>query len=265
LSVPSKGLAIDGDEVRLTQVVNNLLTNAARYTPPGGRVEVVAARERNEIVLRVRDNGIGIDSNLLPHVFEMFVQGARGPDSESGLGLGLSLARTLTTLHGGTLSAHSDGPGCGSEFIVRLPTSIASDLFADVQSQRQPTNPRGRRILVVDDNRDAAEMLAYLLSSAGHEVQLAYEPSQALSLSNTFRPQIAILDIGLPVMDGYMLAREIRARLESATPVLIALTGYGRDQDKRRSDEAGFAVHLVKPIIAEKLLEAIDTIIVQPL
>jgi PAS domain S-box-containing protein len=264
LSVPSKGLPIEADEVRLTQVINNLLTNAARYTPPGGRVEVTGTREDNAIVLRVRDNGIGIDPMLLSQVFEMFVQGGRGPDrSEGGLGLGLSLVRTLTTLHGGTVSAHSDGPGRGSEFVVRLPAFLPPDTLAPAlasAAQRRLACGYSMRVLVVDDNRDGAEMISHLLSTAGHEVQVANDPSQALSLADTFRPEVAILDIGLPVMDGYMLGRELRSRLGPAAPILIALTGYGHDQDKRRSAEAGFAMHLVKPLEAEKLIQALDAL-----
>jgi CheY-like chemotaxis protein len=264
LSVPSKGLLVEADEVRLTQVVNNLLTNAARYTPPGGRVEVTAVREDNEVTLRVRDNGIGMDPMLLSQVFEMFVQGSRGPDrSEGGLGLGLSLVRTLTTLHGGTVSAHSSGPGRGSEFTVRLPAFLPPDLsmHAQAPAARRPiAGARRRRVLIVDDNRDGAEMISYLLSTAGHEVQVANDPSEALSLADAFCPEIAILDIGLPVMDGYMLAQELRSRLGDAAPTFIALTGYGHDQDRRRSDEAGFALHLVKPVDVEKLVHALDAL-----
>jgi PAS domain S-box-containing protein len=264
VSVPSEGLPVEADEVRLAQVISNLLTNAARYTPPGGRVDVTAAREGNEIVLRVRDSGIGIDPALLPDIFEMFVQGTRGPDrSEGGLGLGLSLVRTLTSLHGGGVSAHSDGPGRGSEFVVRLPASAPPALSVPAQTwraQRKIAAACVRQVLVVDDNRDGADMIAHLLSSAGHEVRVANDPSHALGLADTFRPQIAILDIGLPVMDGYTLARELRARLGEAAPVFIALTGYGHDQDKRRSKEAGFALHLVKPVDVEELVQAVDAL-----
>ena len=264
LAVPSKGLCIEADEVRLTQVISNLLTNAARYTLSGGRVDVTAARENKEIVLRVRDNGIGIDATLLPQVFEMFVQGGHSRDnSDGGLGLGLSLARTLTALHGGTITAHSDGPDCGSEFSVRLPAWTATVLPThepDGTTERRRADVRGRRILVVDDNRDAAEMFEFLLSTSGYDVQIANDPLKALSLADTFRPHIAILDIGLPVMDGYTLAREFRTRLGQSAPVLIAVTGYGRDHDKHLSDEAGFALHLLKPVTADKLLEALDTL-----
>jgi PAS domain S-box-containing protein len=267
LSVPMQGLAIEADEVRLTQVVNNLLTNAARYTPPGGCVEVVASRESDDVVLRVRDNGMGIDPSLLPHVFEMFVQGTRGSDrSEGGLGLGLSLVRTLTMLHGGSVNARSEGLGCGSEFTVRLPAAIPPPLSArtPVRSER-PQIPSGRahRVLVVDDNRDGAEMISDLLAGVGHDVQVANDPSQALSLIDTFHPQIAILDIGLPVMDGYMLAQELKARLGNAAPILIALTGYGQDQDRRRSQEAGFSVHLVKPVEAATLVHILESLTLQ--
>jgi PAS domain S-box-containing protein len=261
LSVASQGLLVDADEVRLTQVVSNLLTNAGRYTPPGGRIEVVAAREGDEVVLRVRDNGMGIDPDLLPHLFELFVQGARGPDrAEGGLGLGLSLARTLTTLHGGTVSGRSDGPGRGSEFTVRLPaapTAGAEARTTDVPARRV-AGDRARRVLVVDDNRDAAQMISNVLAHAGHEVRVASDASEALSMADLFRPQVAILDIGLPVMDGYTLARELGARLGEAAPVLIALTGYGQEQDQRRSEEAGFAFHLVKPVDAERLARLVD-------
>jgi PAS domain S-box-containing protein len=264
LSVPSKGLIVEADEVRLTQIINNLLTNAARYTPPGGRVDVMATREDHQIVLRVRDNGIGIDPMLLSQVFEMFVQGARRADrAEGGLGLGLSRVRTLTMLHGGTVSAYSRGAGYGSEFTVRLPASTPAALSGHDSHQAAPpqAGAPARRVLVVDDNHDGAEMISLLLSATGHEVQVAYDPSQALSMVDAFRPQVAILDIGLPVMDGYTLAHEIRARMGPAAPILIALTGYGHDQDKRRSDEAGFALHLVKPIEVETLLQAIDTLL----
>ncbi|HLK92510.1 MAG TPA: PAS domain S-box protein [Polyangia bacterium] len=264
LAVPAGGLAVEADEVRLTQVVANLLTNAARYTEPGGRIEVTAAREGDEIVLRVRDNGRGIDPALLPHVFEMFVQGPRGSDrTEGGLGLGLSLVQTLTQLHGGRVSAESDGVGRGSEFTVRLPAS---------RSPSQPVSPprlapsrlggvRGHRVLVVDDNRDGAQMISGLLREAGYEVRTALDGSQALSVASDFRPRVAILDVGLPVMDGYTLGRELRARMGTAAPILIALTGYGQEQDQRRSAEAGFTLHLVKPVDGLRLNHLVDALV----
>jgi PAS domain S-box-containing protein len=261
LSVPPHGLPIEADEVRLTQVVANLLTNAARYTAPGGHIRVTGAPAGDEVVLRVRDDGMGIDPDLLPHVFDLFVQGAQSADrSQGGLGLGLSLARTLTALHGGTIEAHSGGPGQGSEFTVRLPASKhvvrRSGEPRDSALHRATGTPR--RILVVDDNRDAAEMICALLESLGHEVRIAEDASQALSVLDAFSAEFAILDIGLPVMDGYALGRELRMRMGRATPVLIALSGYGQEEDQRRSEEAGFAAHLVKPVDAETLIGVVE-------
>jgi PAS domain S-box-containing protein len=265
LSVPADGLPVSGDDVRLTQVVSNLLSNAARYTPTGGRVEVTARRDGDEVVLAVRDDGAGIDPALLPRMFDMFVQGERGSDrSQGGLGLGLSLVRTLTELHGGSVSAHSDGPGRGSEFVVRLPVSpIPAAPEAPRRTARRADGGRSKRVLVVDDNRDAADMISQLLEDAGHEVKTAYDVSQALALAEGFRPEVAILDIGLPVMDGYTLGRELRARLVSAPPVLVALTGYGQEQDLRRSAEAGFTSHLVKPVDVEGLIHLVDALVRQ--
>jgi PAS domain S-box-containing protein len=267
LSVVARGLAVDADEVRLTQVVSNLLTNAARYTAPGGRVDVRARREGEEVVLSVRDNGTGIEPDLLPHVFSMFVQAPRGPDRlEGGLGLGLSLVRTLTALHGGTVTAHSEGPGRGSEFTVRLPaaTSRAESSAPPEHSRRPVAIATGHRVLVVDDNRDGAEMIAELLAAAGYEVQIAGDASQALSVAGAFSPHVAILDIGLPVMDGYALGQELRARAGSSAPILIALSGYGQERDQRRSADAGFTFHLVKPVQAERLTHLVGALVGVP-
>jgi PAS domain S-box-containing protein len=261
VTVPAHGLQVEGDEVRLTQVVSNLLTNAARYTPLGGRIEIVAAREGGEMVLRVRDNGIGIDGSLLPHVFEMFMQGAAGIErSQGGLGLGLSLVHTLVALHGGSVTAHSDGRGRGSEFVVRLPASTAAPV-GRVEPAR-PSWPASRRwrVLLVDDNRDAAALIGNLLRRAGHDMQIAHDPSIALEMIVPFRPQVAILDIGLPVMDGYALADAMRHVLGDATPVLIAVTGYGQERDRQKSEQSGFRAHFVKPVDSETMLALLDTL-----
>jgi PAS domain S-box-containing protein len=262
ISVPAKGLAVEGDEVRLIQVLDNLLSNAARYTPLGGKISVKCAREGDAVVIRVRDSGVGIDQTLVPELFETFVQGVRGPDrSQGGLGIGLSLVRRLTELHGGTVMAHSDGPDCGSEFTVRLPAAAP---LARVSPQRPVTVAsvsecvaRSARVLLVDDNRDVVTGLSRLLKAIGLDVRSAMSPPEAIVLAETFRPEIVILDIGLPVMDGYTLARELRCRLSDPPPVLIALSGYTAAQDRARSEEAGFALHLAKPVDLDELVIAL--------
>ena len=261
VSIPATGLHVEGDEVRLTQVVDNLLSNAARYTPPGGVVTVTGAREDDSVVLRVRDTGVGIDTALLPDLFDTFVQGARGPDrAEGGLGIGLSLVKTLTELHGGSATAHSDGPGRGSEFSVRLPSAVSSNGSTGSATPdfgaSEPASATAR-VLLVDDHNDVIVGLSRLLNVLGYDVRATKSPFDAIELAETFRPEIAILDIGLPVMDGYTLARELRSRLADSPPTLIALSGYGQPQDRQRSDASGFAVHLVKPIDVDELMAAL--------
>jgi PAS domain S-box-containing protein len=247
-------LVVDADEMRLTQVVSNLLTNAARYTPSNGEITISATRDNTEVVIVVRDNGAGIAAELLPDIFGMFVQGERGIDrAAGGLGLGLALVRAITELHGGTVAAASAGPGRGSAFTVRLPVGSMHPV-ASLISPKTGVNPHAERILVVDDNRDGAMMVARMLEYAGHDVRVAFDPPAALNIVAEFQPHIALLDIGLPVMDGYTLGRELSARLPNP-PVLIALTGYGQEQDRNRSRAAGFAHHLVKPIYFSSLVD----------
>jgi PAS domain S-box-containing protein len=262
LDVPRAGLCVLADPDRLAQVVTNLLTNAAKYTPPGGRIEVVARRDdpAAEVQLRVIDNGTGIAPELLPQVFDLFVQGARSPErSEGGLGIGLALVKSLVQLHGGSVAASSRGPDRGSEFTVRLPlheertqepAAVAEAPFGKASSPL--------RVLLVDDNRDAAELTAEMLREAGYGVTVAFDPMEALSSVSQDRPDVAILDVGLPVMDGYELARQIRGRVTGAPPRFIAVTGYGQDSDRARSDSAGFACHLVKPVDPDELVRAIE-------
>jgi PAS domain S-box-containing protein len=267
VSVPAEGLTIIGDQVRLTQVLSNLLTNAARYTPPGGNVSVTGTREAARVVLRVRDTGVGIDPALLPELFNTFVRGARSPDrAQGGLGLGLSLVRALTELHGGTVSAHSDGPGRGSEFVVRLPAALP-----ETNRSAHPVAPRAKtrdsdarkaRILIVDDHRDALDSLSRLLWIEGYDVRATNDSQNAIHLAEMFRPQIAILDIGLPKMDGYTLARELRSRLGQDAPILVALSGYSQPHDRERSEESQFALHLVKPVDTEDLMRELDRLAV---
>ena len=254
VNVP-EGLRVRGDGVRLAQVFCNLLTNAAEYTPNGGTVSVAARRSGAEIVVDVTDNGRGISPELAPRIFDLFVQGPRTIDrGEGGLGLGLAIASSLTILHGGRIVAHSDGEGRGSTFTVRLPSHQAA-VAATVGSHAAPAaQGPSLRVLVVDDNSDATEMLSGLLTTSGHTVATAADGQQALELLETFDADVALLDIGLPVMDGLELARRIRARKGAGAPLLVAVTGYGQAEDVARSRAAGFAHHLVKPVDPSVLL-----------
>jgi PAS domain S-box-containing protein len=262
VDVPTKGMRLHADVARLAQIISNLLTNAARYTPPGGSIALTARREGDFVVLSVADTGIGIDPALLPHVFDLFVQGERSMErADGGLGIGLTLVQNLVRLHGGTVEAVSDGRGRGSEFIVRLPA------LPDDAPRRAPTAPplplgtiAPRRIIVVDDNVDAADLTAELLARAGHEVHVAHDGPAALSLAQRVRPEVALLDIGLPVMNGYELADRLRATFGPRAPRLIAITGYGQDHDHARSEAAGFDDHLVKPVPPAVLLARIDSL-----
>jgi len=257
--LPSFELCVVGDEARLAQVISNLLTNSAKYTNPGGRIEIDAHRQGNEIVLRVRENGIGISRELLPHVFDMFTQERQDADrSRGGLGLGLTIVRNLVGLHGGTVQAESEGPGRGSVFTVRLPVAAEEPAAVELSSPVNPVGWASKRVLVVDDNEDALELLADVLRDAGHIVATAKDGPTALEVMKTFPADVAILDIGLPVMDGYELADRLRAELGGASPRLIALTGYGRESDRAHTRKAGFAEHLTKPVEGARLLGALD-------
>jgi len=247
--------AIDGDPTRLEQVLVNLLTNAAKYTQPGGRVVVTARRERDEVGISVRDNGMGIPADVLPSVFDLFAQDKRSLDrSLGGLGIGLTIVERLVMMHGGTVSAESAGPGLGSTFTVRLPAS--SRVATTQRSDAGPLRARPRQILIVDDNVDNATGMAVLLRSAGHTVNAAHEGLGAVELVERLSPEVVLLDIGLPGLDGYEVARRIRARFGSR-PTLIAVSGYAQESDRRRSREAGFDHHLAKPVNMSELLELI--------
>jgi signal transduction histidine kinase/ActR/RegA family two-component response regulator len=260
---------IDADPMRLSQVVANLLVNAAKYTQPGGDITVSATRELSGMLLSVKDNGIGIDEKLLPCVFDLFQQGRRTIDrAAGGLGIGLAIVKSLVGLHGGSVSAYSEGPGRGSEFMVRLPLSTAGNIETILGSLEgshatHAGKPR-ERVLVVDDNRDAAAMVAESLRTVGHEAAVAYDAPEALALSESFCPTVIVLDIGLPVIDGYELAMMMRERWGDRAPRMIALTGYGLAEDRKRSREAGVAVHLVKPVSMECLLAAVMNALVPP-
>ncbi len=251
VSVPRTGLAVHGDVTRLAQVVMNLLSNGAKYTEPGGTVEVLARRDNGSVELRVCDSGIGIHTELLPRVFDMFVQGTQALDrSQGGLGLGLTIVRSLVELHGGSVAVHSDGPGRGSEFVIRLPAldAAADAAETDGAAHRDGGLDRRLRVLVVDDNRDAAQMIREALQMMGYDARMALDSPSAIDAARAYRPDVALLDIGLPVMDGYELAQHLRAASEGPPPVLIAVTGYGQDADRERSRLAGFHRHIVKPV-----------------
>jgi PAS domain S-box-containing protein len=259
VTLPATPLMVEGDLTRLSQVLLNLLNNAAKYTPERGHVWVSAKGDHGDIVIRVRDDGIGIPAELLPRVFDLFAQGERALDrAEGGLGIGLTLVRQLVHMHGGRVDASSAGPGQGSEFAVRLPGMPTPPLEQKVMPPPPPVaaEPGGRRrVLVVDDNIDSAESMAMLLSLWGHEARTAADGPSALAAARESLPDVVLLDIGLPGMNGYEVAQQMQ-RLPGAEPMLlIALTGYGREEDRRRSREAGFAVHLVKPVHPDTLQE----------
>jgi PAS domain S-box-containing protein len=260
VEVPASGLLVDGDPTRLAQIVSNLLTNAAKYTDTGGHITVRARAKDGELTLSVRDDGTGIDPAALATIFDPFVQSPQSPDrAQGGLGIGLTLVRSLVEMHGGTVAANSEGLGKGTELVVRLPLASELDAAPQTAAPRTPPRPAGDtalRVLVVDDNADAAEMLSEALRALGHVVETAEDGPTALRLAERFQPEIAVLDIGLPVMDGYELAEHLR---ENGTPPkLIAVTGYGQADDRARGVEAGFDAHLVKPIDLRALAKTID-------
>jgi PAS domain S-box-containing protein len=258
LDLPSEPLMVWGDAQRLAQVLSNLLNNSARYTPPGGSIAVRARAEENHAVVQVRDSGRGIEPDMIERIFDMFVQG-RAPLQRigGGLGVGLALARRLAELHGGTVEARSEGVNRGSEFTLRLPLG-ARDGAA--QKPEQPARRPGvaRRVLVVDDNVDAASMLDMLLRSLGHETRVAHEGTAALRVAEEFRPDIVLLDIGMPGIDGYEVARRLRTLAKARPMRIVAVTGWGQEGDRERSREAGFDLHLVKPVDANELARALN-------
>jgi signal transduction histidine kinase len=270
LSLPSEPVWLFADPTRLEQVLANLLNNAAKYTEPGGQIHLSAEVARGEgdppgeVIVRVRDTGIGIEPDKLELIFGLFTQVGRSLNSSSqwGLGIGLALVRTLVEMHGGKVTAFSEGLGKGSEFVVRLP------LLREQKKERQAEMPRasgvnGRplRILVVDDNQDAAESLALLLGLQGHKVRTAVDGPAALEIARNFHPNVILLDIGLPKMDGYQVARRLREDERMRDVFLAAMTGYGQDEDRRRTRDAGFDCHLVKPVDPETLEDLLARLI----
>jgi PAS domain S-box-containing protein len=264
VTLPPQPVYLDADPTRLAQVILNLLTNAAKYTEKGGHIWLTAERQDGEVVMSVRDTGIGIAQEHLPHLFRIFSQVSSALErSQGGLGIGLSLVRGLVELHGGSVEARSGGPGMGSEFLVRLPVAEAPEAG--------PAGPNGDseqlrsyckcRILVVDDNQDAADSTAMILGLLGHDTQTAHDGLEALQAAASYRPGVVLLDLGLPKMNGYEVARHIRAQSWGRNMALIALTSMGQEEDKRRSQEAGFDHHLTKPV-AGNVLESVLALVV---
>jgi signal transduction histidine kinase len=253
VAVPGSGLPVQGDPVRLAQVIANLLNNAAKYTDAGGHIYLEARREGLEVVIRVRDDGSGIPPERLESIFDLFVQGDQSEErSQGGLGIGLTLVRSLVQLHGGRVEARSEGVGRGSEFTVRLP-AVEDPQARVVEKPANPGVVSSKRVLVVDDNRDAAEMLSEVLRQAGHQVSEAYDGLSALVIAARFRPEVVLLDLGLPDLDGFEVARRLRADPPCAMKI-VALTGFGRAEDRRRTAEVGIDLHLVKPVALETVL-----------
>ena len=264
-SLPAEPVWIEADRTRVAQCVANLLTNAAKYTPHGGRITLALRADGVDAEIVVRDNGIGFPPQEARRLFEVFAQVEHAvPRAQGGLGLGLSIVKALVEMHGGSVGAHSEGDGHGAEFAIRLPRLAASGAPA-AQAKRGPSvSTHGCcRILVVDDNRDSADSMAELLTACGHETRTAYRGEDALAMAAQWPPQLALLDIGLPDMSGHELARRLRAQDSGVTPVLVALTGWGQQADVARSAEAGFDHHLTKPADIATLLELVDRVVAQ--
>jgi CheY-like chemotaxis protein len=255
VSLPSEPLLVNGDLVRLAQVVGNLLNNGAKYTPDGGAVSISAQREHDEAVIRVTDNGIGIDREMLPHIFDLFSQAPSARDRrKGGIGVGLSIARQLVQMHGGTLTAESPGLGLGSTFAMRLPLVDWDDLSAaSTHGTAGAAAANVLRVLILDDNEDAALTLGTLLEMAGHTVALAHTGREALELAARMSPDIAFLDIGLPDMSGFDVARAMRGDAALAHVRLVALTGWGAPGDREQGRQAGFEHHLTKPVTLDTI------------
>ena len=249
LVLPAEPITVDADAIRLAQIVGNLLNNASKFTDRGGRLRLAVEREGGDIVIRVADNGIGIDKRQLPRVFDLFMQVDTSlTRSATGLGIGLGLVKQLVTLHGGSVEARSGGVGQGSEFIVRLPIVVTAAPPAAEAGGDLPANAAAERILIADDHRDAASSIASLLQLDGNVTETAHDGLAAFTAAEAFRPGVILLDIGMPKMNGYDVARKIRAASWGRDMVLIALTGWGQPEDREKSREAGFDHHLVKPV-----------------
>ena len=258
--LPNRPVTLHADAARLSQVLSNLISNAIKYTEPGGDVQIVANEDPTGLDIHVRDNGAGIDPAVLPTIFELFVQvEQRDGSTTGGLGIGLALARQLVEMHGGRLDASSEGLGRGSEFSVWLPVTVLAKVptATEERAAEAPHGPR-LRVLVVDDNDDAADMLTYMLTSWGHVARPAYDGMSALDAAEVFRPDVVLLDLGLPGIDGYAVAERLRARPWAADVPIFAVTGRGQEEDRARTRAAGFRGHFVKPVVPETLRDALE-------
>ena len=260
VELPREAVMLQADAVRLSQVFSNLLNNAAKYSDPGGRVTLAAAAENGTVRVRVADEGVGIAPEALASIFEMFTQGETSTTPQSGLGVGLALARRLVELHGGTIVAESRGAGEGSVFTVTLPI-VMTAVAQRPEPVLTPVAHNTRRVLLVDDNVDFATSLKFLLESLGHDVRMAHDAAEALSVARELRPELGFLDLGLPDMSGYELAGKLREQPETASTVLVAVSGWGQPRDRERSRAAGFALHLVKPVELKSVEAAIATLV----
>jgi CheY-like chemotaxis protein len=261
VTLPKDPMWVEGDPVRLGQIVMNLLTNAAKYTSEGGKIWLTAEREGDRATIRVRDTGIGIEPDMLPRIFEMFTQVDTSLNRrEGGLGIGLSIVKKIAELHGGVVEARSGGRGTGSEFLIRLPLRTAAPATMDRTKEAAEAATRPLRVLVVDDNADAADSLAMFLKLYGHEVQAVYSGAAALNLVKTYSPQVIILDLSMPVMDGIQVAQRLRLNIDMSKVALIAMTGLGQEGDRQRTRDAGFNYHIVKPPDPQQLQELLTVL-----
>jgi CheY-like chemotaxis protein len=256
VDVPDEPIYLNADRARLAQVFGNLLNNSSKYTRPNGKISLSAKRVGDEVVVTVKDNGAGIPSDKLDSIFDMFMQVDRTAEhSQGGLGIGLTLVKRLAEMHGGSIQAKSRGEGQGSEFVVRLPVLVKPGAIVSSETDAPvETPPSQRRILIVDDNKDSADSLAMLLEITGNQTYMAHDGVEAVEAIEKHRPQVVLLDIGLPKLDGHEVCRRVRSQPWGKDIVVIALTGWGQEDDRRKSEEAGFNGHLVKPVDYDKLL-----------
>ena len=260
VDLPDDLLTVNGDKTRLVQVIANILHNAAKFTAAGGRIVLTARLERGHAVIGVKDSGAGIPPDILPTVFDLFTKARHDGDAgQGGLGIGLALVRRLVEMHEGTVEARSDGPGLGAEFTVRLPLAMTYATYPVEEGSEAPPLPHltARRVLIADDNLDAAEVLSSLLEAMGHDVRVAHDGVEALAVGAAFEPEVVLLDLGMPVMDGLETARQMRQQPWGQRATLVAVTGWGQQRDRERTTEAGFDAHFVKPLTELDLLQVL--------